>query len=257
MRTLALTVAYDGTEWAGFQRQTRYPSVQGALEAALDEVLRHPVRLAAAGRTDAGAHALAQVVSFTTVNPLPVERLPAATNRLLPASILVRRAAERPAGFHARRSARSRRYWYVLQPTRWRDPLRGRFRWQLPGPLDVSAMQAALGALLGRHDFATFCHGGARGATIRTVQRARIRQWRGTVIVDVQADAFLHQMMRLLVANLVRVGRAERPAGWLAELLEARNRHLAGQGAPPCGLCLMRVGYSADAGPFGAGWGDD
>lgn len=244
MRTLALTVAYDGTEWAGFQRQTRALTIQGALETALSTVLQHPTTLAAAGRTDAGVNAYGQVVSLLTDNPLPVERIPLVVNRLLPASIRVRRAAERPDGFHARRSASSRRYWYLLQPTRWVDPLRGRFCWQLDAQLDIAAMQAALDILVGRHDFAAFCHGNPSvRSTVRTLRRAQVRPCDGYVIIDVQAEAFLQQMVRLLVANVVAIGRGERPVAWLGDLLRTHNRHLAGKGAPPCGLFLMRIGY--------------
>ncbi len=251
MRTLALTVAYDGTEWAGFQRQTRYPSIQRALESALTEVLQHPVRLDAAGRTDAGVHALAQVISLRTPNPLPLERLPWVANRLLPASIRIRRVCERPAGFHARRSAGYRRYWYIMQPTRWPDPLRGRYAWQLQQSVDPAAMQAALDPLVGYHDFVAFCHGGCRPGktTVRTIQRAQVRSQCGRIIVDLQADAFLHRMVRLLVANLVAIGAGERPVSWLRTLLASGDRLLAGEGAPPCGLCLVRIGYPATLPP--------
>jgi tRNA pseudouridine38-40 synthase len=245
MRTLALTIAYDGTDWAGMQRQTRYPSIQGALEIALSEVLQHPVRIAAAGRTDAGVHALGQVVSLRTDNPIPTARVPRVVNRVLPSSIRVRRAGERPAKFHARLSARSRRYWYVLQITRWPDPIRGRFCWQLHEPLQVDAMRTALATVVGQHDFEAFCHGGhPTRQTVRTIQQAQLRPWGDYLIVDVQADAFLHQMMRLIVANLVAIGRRERPTDWLETLLLSHNRHLAGAGAPPGGLFLMRIGYA-------------
>ena len=245
MRTIALTVAYDGTDWAGFQRQREYPSIQGALESALSEVLQHPVELVAAGRTDAGVHALGQVVSFRTGNPIPVGRIPWVTNRWLPESIKVREAAERPEGFHARHWARSRRYWYLIQPLGGPDPLRGRFCWQLGASVDVSAMAVALEAISGKHDFSALCHSGSPASTnIRTIQRAAVRRKRDYVVIDIQADAYLYQMVRLLVGNLVKIGRGEVPPVWLAELLRSKNRHLAGKGAPPCGLVLMRVGYS-------------
>ncbi len=243
MRTLALTVAYDGTSWAGLQRQREAPSIQRALERALADVLQHAVRIAAAGRTDAGVHALGQVISLQTANPMPVERLPGAMNRRLPGSIRVRRACEKPAGFHARRSARYRRYWYLLQPTRHADPLRGRFCWQVGAPLDVAAMQRALAPLVGRHDFAAFCHSGETDEATRTLHHARVRPRGGYLVVDLQADAFVQRMMRLLVSNLVLVGSGARPTDWLDELLRSRDRHLAGQGAPPQGLILMRIGY--------------
>ncbi|OPZ84852.1 MAG: tRNA pseudouridine synthase A [bacterium ADurb.Bin429] len=246
MRTLALTVAYDGTDWAGFQRQSALPSIQGALEEALSEALRHPVAVLGAGRTDAGVHALGQVVSLRTANPIPLERVARVVNRWLPPSIRVRRARECPSGFHARLDARYRRYWYVVQAARRPDPLRGRFSWQVDRPLDVAVMNAALRSLVGRHDFLAFCHEGPPpgGSAMRTVQRALVHRWRDAVIVDVQADAFLRQMMRLLVANVVQVGWGDRPVSWLADLLQGRNRHPSGMAAPSTGLILMRVGYA-------------
>ena len=243
MRTLALTVAYDGTEWAGLQWQPAAPSIQQALETALGEVLRHPVRIAAAGRTDTGVHALGQVISLRTPNPLPVERLPRAVNLWLPHDIRVRRAVEKPTGFHARFSASYRRYWYLLQVTRHAEPLRGRFCWQVDGPLELAVMQAALDPLVGRHDFAAFCHGDAPKGTLRTLHHARVFTRGSCIVVDVQADAFVRRMVRLLVGNLVLVGAGKRPVSWLDELLRGRRRGPAGKGAPPHGLILMRIGY--------------
>ena len=244
LRTLALTVAYDGTDWAGYQRLPTAPSIQRALETALTEVLRHDVRISAAGRTDAGVHALAQVISLQTTNPLPLERLPWVVNLWLPSSVRVRRAVEWPASFNARWSAGYRRYWYLLQETRHADPLRGRFCWQLERKLDPARMQAALDPLVGRHDFASFCQGGGNPTgTIRTLHHARVKTRSGRLVVDVQADAFLHRMIRLLVSNLVMVGCGERPVDWLEELLHAQDRHIAGKGAPPNGLVLMKIGY--------------
>jgi len=243
LRMLALTVAYDGTDWAGMQWQPTAPTVQGALEAALASVLQHDVRIVAASRTDAGVHALGQVISLRTPNPIPAARFPRALNLLLPESVRVRRAVERPAEFHARRSALYRRYWYRLQVTRHADPLRGRFCWQLDRALDLAAMQAALNPLVGRHDVVAFCHGGETKGTVRTVHHARVIARGSGIVVDVQADAFVHRMMRLLVSNLVMVGAGERPVSWLEELLRSCDRHLAGKGAPPNGLILMRIGY--------------
>ena len=247
LRTLALTVAYDGTDWVGFQRQPVLPSIQRVLETALTGVLRHEVRIAAAGRTDAGVHALGQIISLQTPNPLPLERLPRAINLSLPKSIRVLRAEERPADFNARLSALYRRYWYLLQVTRRTDPVRGRYCWQLPQALDATAMQDALHPLVGRHDFAAFCNGGdqrkqAKG-TIRTLQHARVRSWAGCLVVDIQADSFVHRMVRLLVSNLVIVGSGERPVSWLETLLHSGDRPLAGASAPPNGLILMKIGY--------------
>lgn len=215
------------------------------LETALEDVLQHPVEIVAAGRTDAGVHALGQVISLRTTNGMPLARIPWVVNRLLPASISIRRVDERESTFHARYSARYRRYRYVLQSTRWPDPIRGRFSWQYDRTLNLEAMQTAVRPLIGCHNFAAFCHRSSLPALpIRTVQRLSVHPWRDYFLVDVQADAFLRQMIRLLVANLVLIGSGVRPASWLEELLHSQNRFLAGKSAPPCGLFLMRVGYT-------------
>lgn len=203
-----------------------------------------------AGRTDAGVHALAQVVSFQTDNPIPLDRVPWVTNRFLPPSILVRRCREAPKSFHARFSAAYRRYWYFVQTRGGPDPIAGRFRWQLGEPLRMADMDLALRAIVGTHDFAAMCHREGRvGSTIRTVYHARLRPWANGVILDVQADAFVHRMIRLLVANTIAIGRGVKPIPWLEELLYSRDRCLAGQEAPSCGLFLMRIGYPPTVDP--------
>lgn len=245
MRTLAITVAYDGTDWSGFQRQSYHPSVQGELEKALSKVLMEDVRIAAAGRTDAGVHALGQMVSLITVNPMPIERIAWVTNRFLPASIRVLRARDVAEDFSARWSANSRRYWYVVAPgISTPDPIRGRFCWQVKESLNIAAMTEAGRLLLGCNDFAAFCQQGSPSVTtVRTLQRIGIRQRGRYIVFDMQADGFLYRMVRILAANLVEIGSGQKPVSWLEELLHSRNRHKAGKWAPACGLYLMRIGY--------------
>lgn len=250
MRTLALTIAYDGTDWSGFQRLRGAPTIQAAVEEALAKVLQHSVTVMAAGRTDAGVHAMGQVVSLHTCNPMPLDRIGWVTNRLLPPSIRIRKAVEREANFHARFGAAYRRYWYVIQKTGHPEPIGGRFRWQLPYTLNRASMEESLLSVHGTHDFDALCHRGTPGgSTIRTIHRAIIRNWSGGIVIDVQANAFLHQMMRLLVANVIVIGRGERPVTWLSDLVRSKNRHLAGVAAPPCGLFLMRIGYPPSVNP--------
>lgn len=250
MRNIALTIAYDGTDWWGFQRQTSLPSIQAALEDGLSRVFQHPVTIVCAGRTDAGVHAVGQVVNFHTENPIPIERVAWVTNTVLPATIRVRAARDVAETFHARFSAAYRRYWYIVQCMGRPDPIAGRFRWLVGRQLDVMSMQAALTPLQGRHDFKAYCHRiEPEGSTERTIHHARVRPWRNGIILDVQANAFLHQMVRLLVANTVHIGMGLRPVNWLTELLRTQDRHVAGKVAPSCGLFLMRIGYPPTVNP--------
>lgn len=254
MRTIALKVAYDGTDWSGFQRLADRPSIQQSLEEALSSVMQHPVNVVCAGRTDAGVHAYGQVVSFQSENRIPIDRIPWVTNRLLPASIMIRQAEDKLSPFHARFSADYRRYWYVLQTNSAKEPIGGRFRWQMKEKLDIERMRTAMSVLIGKHDYQAFSHQiDPQSVTERTVHHARVLvRANGIVIIDLQAKAFLRQMIRLLVANIVLIGRDERPVEWLETLRATRDRHIAGKGAPPCGLYLMRIGYPPTVNP---GWG--
>lgn len=245
MRTLALKVAYDGTDWSGFQRQSRFPTVQDELEKALGKVLREKVRISAAGRTDAGVHALGQMISLSTSNPMPIERIEWVTNRLLPATIRVRRARDVADDFSARWSAYHRRYWYVVSPgIATPDPIRGRFSWQVPLLLDIGVMYEASRPLIGLHDFSAFAQKGSPSVTnFRTIERIEFRARGNNVIIDMQADGFLYRMVRIMVANLVEIGSGQKPVSWMEELLHSQDRHKAGRWAPACGLYLMRIGY--------------
>jgi tRNA pseudouridine38-40 synthase len=244
MRNIALTVSYDGTDWAGFQRQNIYPSIQGELEKALQKLCGHGVTVSAAGRTDAGVHAFGQVVNFFTPTPVPIEKVAWVTNRWLPDSIRVRKARDVDARFHARHCAVYRRYWYFVQEVHEVDAMRSRFCWQIKDRLNVDAMKAATTEIMGRHDFSAFCHSGSPAlSNVKNLIYAGVRRQGSYLIFDVKADAFLYQMVRLLVGNFVRIGRGEKSPEWMGELLETKTRHFAEVAAPTNGLWLMRVGY--------------
>lgn len=243
-RRIALTVEYDGSAYLGWQAQQQGPSVQQVLTAAVSAVANHAVTLTASGRTDTGVHAVGQVVHFDT----PARRLPRAwmlgVTTQLPADVAVVDAREVPADFHAQKSAVARRYRYRLlcRPVR---PALGResLAWERLS-LDLPAMRTAAAALLGEHDFTSF----------RAVQCQSKSPWRrmdaieitgvdAEVRFDVEANAFLHHQIRNLVGSLLLVGRGERPPGWIAEVLAARDRRAAGPTAPPGGLCYRGPCY--------------
>jgi len=242
MRNLRLLVEYDGTDYCGFQRQPEAPTIQGVLENRLERLLGEPVRVIGAGRTDAGVHALGQVVNFHTANPIPVDRVPVALNSLLPRGIVVKRAEEAPEGFHARRNARSKRYQYTVLNQEQPSAILGRFCLVQPGPLSAEAMQQALALLVGRHDFSAFqAAGSSARSPVRTVQRAVCRRVGRFVLLVVEADGFLYQMMRIMAAVALEVGTGRRPPEWAGQVLAAGGR--VGGPAPPQGLCLMKVRY--------------
>jgi tRNA pseudouridine38-40 synthase len=226
--------------------QPEAPTVQGALLDAAHRFLGADARAIGASRTDAGVHALRQTVSLTTGSTLAPAAVQAALNAALPPSVRVLDAGEAPAGFDARRAAAGKRYLYLLDNGAVADPLRRRFAWHVPGPLDLAGMRAALAAVRGRHDFSAFCAAPGRDADpVCRVQAVHVLRRRALVAVLISADRFLHHMVRNLVGSAVDVGRGARAAGWMAEVLASRNRKLAGPTAPAQGLVLVRVRYPA------------
>lgn len=247
-RTVRLTLAYEGTELHGWQVQPGLATVQGLVVAAAERVLGGPVKVTGASRTDAGVHALRQVASLATSSPMSPASLHRALNALLPASVRVVGAARAPAGFDARRWAWGKRYAYVIDRGPQADPFRRRHAWHVPFPLDAGRMAAALRAIRGKHDFSAFCAAAGRDRTPTcTIRSARVVARRDVLAVCVSGDSFLHHMVRNLVGSLVEIGRGARPADWMADLLQGRDRRLAGPTAPAHGLVLVRVLYGPEA----------
>jgi len=249
-RCLKLTVAYDGTEYVGWQRQKNGPSVQAAVERAWHKVTGEPVVATASGRTDSGVHALGQVVGIPTASELPPDILLRAVNNYLPGDVVVLRAAEAPADFDPIRHAVRKRYRYVIQDGRILDVLARRYCWFVPHRLDIDGMRAAAQRLLGAHDFVSFQSAGSeRVTTVRNVMDVSLERGRGplceNLIFEIEADGFLYNMVRAIVGSLVKVGRGAHPPGWLNEILQAKDRSLAGPTAPPQGLFLVSVEYGS------------
>jgi tRNA pseudouridine38-40 synthase len=242
-----LDLAYEGTAYRGFGLQPGLCTVQGVLEQELSRLLGHPVRLTAAGRTDAGVHARGQVVSFETTATLPAEAIARALRSRLPEDVLALRSSAAAPGFDARRQARSRHYRYTIWRGEQPDLIWRRFSWPVTGPLDEHAMQVASDALLGRHDFSSFIGHAAQepphATRVRTLLRARWTRDGELLHFDCQADAFARHMVRNIVGTLVEVGRRKRRPNQIGQLMAGADRRLVGPTAPARGLTLMRVAY--------------
>lgn len=243
-----LLVAYDGSGFRGFAEQPNVPTVAGALRQAIETVLGHAVELTCAGRTDAGVHAWGQVVTFDALeDDVDLELVRRSVTKMLGPAVVVRDAAVAPAGFDARRSATGRRYRYTVLNTPVPSPFLASTAWHVEDPLDLRSMQLACDPLLGEHDFQSFCRQPAGHEPGPLVRRVRTADWLdlddGRLRFDIEANAFCQQMVRALVGTLVEVGMGKRRAGDVAGILRARNRHAAGQLAPPQGLCLWEVVY--------------
>jgi tRNA pseudouridine38-40 synthase len=252
MRFLKLTIAYDGTELAGWQWQPVHRTVQGELEAAIEQVTGEQTRIAASGRTDAGVHAIAQVVSWTTDSELATDVLLRALNANTPRDIVVKEVLEAPDGFHAIEGCVSKRYRYLLYDNPIRDVFARNYVWQIWQHLEVDAMHEAAQTLRGQHDFKSYeTSGSPRVSTIRDVREILVErrtfELAERIVVEVEADGFLYNMVRNIVGTLVEVGRGRQTIAWPAEVLAEQDRRVAGATAPPQGLYLVKVNYAAQA----------
>lgn len=250
LRYFKLTVAYEGTAYAGWQIQVGKPTVQGMLERAMARLVKVRVPITGSGRTDSGVHALGQVASLATdAWAAPADRLAMAMNTKLPDDIRVVASEEMATNFHAIRDATGKRYRYQIQIGGIRDPFEFRYRWHLPGPLDVAAMREAAAILRGTHDFAAFqASGSVRKTTTRTVRDLVVLAERGrgggdALAVEIEANGFLYNMVRNIVGSLVMVGSGKESPEWMERVLASQDRKQAGPTAPPQGLFLMHVHY--------------
>ena len=246
MRHFKATIAYDGTDFHGWQIQPNHPTVQGTLKRALETIERGPVDPQGAGRTDAGVHALGQVASFSLKNPIPEANLLKAVNRLLPKTVRVLAIERVAAEFHARHSATGKLYEYRI----WRgdacSPFDVRYVCHHPFPLDEAAMMEAAGAFAGRHDFRSLAASGSEDleSTVRTIFSSVLKREGELLIYRVHGNGFLYHMVRNIVGTLLEVGRGRLVAGGITGVLGAKERAAAGPTAPARGLFLVRVEYA-------------
>jgi tRNA pseudouridine38-40 synthase len=256
VRTLKLTLAYDGSRFVGWQRQAAGESIQALLERAFESLEGRPVTVHGAGRTDAGVHALAQVASVAVDVAHDTDTLQRALNAHLPNDIRIRAIDEMPSDFHARFSARRKTYRYLLRTAPFESPFERRFVWHIREPLDVPQMQRAAATICGTHDFAAFRSAGSSvRTTTRTIFASGIDAQTGSVgpfdviggasllAYEIEGDGFLRHMVRAIVGTLVEIGRGWRDSESMSLLLAGGVRAQAGATAPPHGLYLVRVDY--------------
>jgi len=242
-----LTVEFDGTRYAGWQRQLNGLSVQQVVEESLAQIIESPVGTVSSGRTDAGVHALGMTVHFDSPRELPMSAYREGLNRLLPADVVVREAVAVADDFHARFSAVGKWYRYSLYTSAVRSAVHAHRCWHVRRSLDLERMQLAARQLLGEHDFAAFTVSGCDAATtVRRIDHLRVRREGEFVHLDVVGSGFLRYMVRRLVGTLVEIASGRRAPASLEGLLDNPGGELAGATAPPQGLCLMRVRYPGE-----------
>jgi tRNA pseudouridine38-40 synthase len=242
-----LILAYDGTEYGGWQIQKNAISIQALVQEALSTVLRTPIQVTAAGRTDAGVHARGQVAHFTSALPLNVARLQNSLNGLLPHDIRMLYTEKVPSTFHARYSVMTKEYHYHLHLDRVMDPFKRLYSTHILTPLNTTLMQEAAELFIGTHDFTTFANEAAEGSAaknpIRTLKRLDLIQEKGGIRLEFEGDGFLYKMVRNLTGTLLDVGRSKITPEAIPLLLQAKDRRLASAAAPPHGLFLIKVVY--------------
>ncbi len=267
MRNIRLTLAYDGTGYVGWQKQPNGPSVQSTLESAIGQLTGETSNVLAAGRTDAGVHALGQVANFKTESDLPCDNIRTGLQHFLPPDIVVREAVEVPIDFHATYSAKQKRYRYVILGSAIEQPFVRKHAWRLGGSLDAQAMHTAGQVLVGKHDFRSFeSHFPNKATSVRTVHELSVSRydvwplWNPRfahqassatanqdsgefVALDIVADGFLYNMVRSIVGTLVKVGRGQWGPADVRRVLEGLDRAGAGETAPAHGLYLVCVDY--------------
>jgi tRNA pseudouridine38-40 synthase len=253
MRTLRLTIAYDGTSYVGWQRQLNGTSVQQVVEEAFGPLFVHaagrPI-VYGASRTDAGAHAIGQVASIRVPFETPAEAVHRALNVRLPPDVRVLAVADAPAGFHAQFDARAKSYRYRIVTAPILLPFDRFYAWHVPHRLDLGAMREAATLLVGRHDFVSFQgRGSAVVDTMRTVWSLAIEERPGELHIEITGDGFLRHMVRAIAGTLVTIGSGTRRPGWMAEIVAARTRQAGGATAPAQGLVLLDVHYGEGVRP--------
>jgi len=247
MRTLKLTLEYDGTNYLGWQVQPRGLTLQGILEEKLTLLTGKKTQVIASGRTDAGVHALNQVAHFKTESQMEVTSFQKALNSLLPPDLVIKKVEEVEEGFHARKNARSKVYVYRILNRSLRSPFHRTTAWHVPQKLDLGEMKEATRHLLGERDFSAFCSVGSPTRTaVRKVLRAEWKMGReGFLQFEIEATGFLKQMVRAIVGTLVEVGKGKMDSEEMMRIIDSRDRKKAGPTAPALGLFLKEVKYES------------
>lgn len=247
MKKVAFELSYDGTRYAGFQRQPNHITIQSELERALSGIAKEPITIYGSGRTDAGVHALGQVVHFSTNLNIPREKWPLAIKNFLPEDIIVRRAFEVSEDFHARFDAIGKWYRYQIDQGPVPNVFTRRYSYHYPYSFDIELVKQAIPILTGTHDYSAFCASGTSvGDKVRTVYKIEVTVEGDLFKFDFHGSGFLYNMVRILTGTLLEVGNGKIPVEAIPQILTSKDRNQAGVTAPAHGLTLMKVDYPID-----------
>lgn len=246
MRNIKLLIEYDGTNYIGWQIQLKSQgkSIQGVLQEKLEKIVCHKVKLAGAGRTDAGVHAKGQVANFFTESKIPVNRIPLALSSMLPSDIVVKGAWEVSHDFHALSSAVEKTYRYTILQSPINSAFEWRYCYHVRYVLDIDNMKKAVEYLIGTYDYSSFCSSGTTVKEFtRTVKEGKLYQEGNLLHFEITGDGFLYNMVRIIVGTLIEIGRGRWAPEYMAKIIAAKNRNMAGPTAPPQGLVMLNVIY--------------
>jgi len=246
MPNIRLTIAYDGTRYAGWQIQKNAKTIQEEIEKSLKAILKEKTKLVAAGRTDSGVHATAQVANFKTKRNFSLEKLHTALNSNLPKDISILKVEKVPPRFHSQFNAKSKIYRYTILNNRTDDPFTKQYYYRVLYRLNLSLMRKVVKSLVGRHDFRSFQAKSNLSRikdTTRTIKEIKIKKAKQFIYIDIEADGFLHNMARSIVGTLIEIGRGYLKKDAMQRILRAKDRRQAGPTAPAKGLMLIKVKY--------------
>lgn len=251
MKRIELIVAYDGTNYCGWQIQKNGITVEEILNRELSRLLKEDIAVIGASRTDSGVHSRGNIAVFDTETRIPPEKICYALNERLPEDIVIQESREVRPDFHPRKCKSRKTYEYRIWNRRFKDPLNRLYSYFVYVPLDVEAMGQAAAYLVGEHDFASFCSSGSQAATtVRTLYEAEIFKEGSLITLRVSGNGFLYNMVRIIAGTLIKVGMHVYPPEHVKEILEARDRRAAGPKAPAVGLTLMEIEIAADEGHY-------
>ena len=244
MKRIMLTVAYDGTNYHGWQYQNNGKTIEGELNKALSSLLQKNIEVIGASRTDAGVHAMCNAAVFDSDAGIPAEKYSYALNQMLPDEIRIRKSEEVPADFHPRKTDTVKTYEYRIDCEEFADPLKTRYAYFTYVPLDASKMQEAAFHLIGTHDFKSFCSVNTTATTtVRTIYDIQVIRDGVNIVVRITGNGFLYNMVRIIVGTLMDVGRGKYTPDKVKDILEATDRTAAGPTVPACGLMLKELHF--------------
>ena len=244
MRRIKLIVAYDGTEYSGWQIQPEAPTIEMYLDKAIHELTGENVHVTGASRTDAGVHAYGNVAVFDTESTIPGDRFTFALNRFLPDSIVIQDSWEVVGDFHPRHCNTRKTYEYRILNTAVPLPQKRNFTWHVAGSIDIEKMREAAAYIVGEHDFKSFCCVRTQAeSTVRIIYSLEVLQEGSEIIIRIKGNGFLYNMVRIITGTLIQVGKGRFKTEYVKQMLEAKDRTVAGQTAPPQGLTLVGIEY--------------